>query len=110
MARHRTAAIMPRATAGPWRTGSAATIPRWIVRAIQATPAEAIAGEAAETVVEATNAIRPAQTIDFLIYRNSSFLDSFQSVSRTSLESFEKTGFPFASSRGLTFSLAKHNR
>jgi hypothetical protein len=38
-----------------------------------------------------------------LIYRNCGVLDPFQSASGISLESLEKTVFPFASRRGLKY-------
>jgi hypothetical protein len=41
-----------------------------------------------------------------LIYRNSAFLDSIQSVSAGSLELLEKTVFPFASRRSLKYLMA----
>jgi hypothetical protein len=49
-------------------------LPRWIVRAIPSTPAEAIAEEAA---MEVAAVINSAGLRRVLTYRNSNFLDSF---------------------------------
>jgi hypothetical protein len=50
------------------------------------------------------------KTTRLLIYRNGGSLDSFQSEFRISLESLQKTVFPFASCRPLQYRRAPHHR
>jgi hypothetical protein len=93
--------------------GAAATIPYLIippapgipVRAIpvQVTPVEGIAEEAMAAVAAAINAAPLWTRISVLSRCHAGFLDSFQFGSGISLESLEKTLFPFASCRGLKY-------
>jgi hypothetical protein len=110
------------ATAEASLAGSALTMPHPaippapITPAVRATRAEATlaevtVGEAATAVAGVVGAIssprhsskdRHAAAL-FPKFYSRSFLDSFQSEYRISLESLEKTVFPFASGRGLKY-------
>jgi hypothetical protein len=88
--------------------GAAATIPYLIIPpvpgiSVRAIPVEAIAEEAMAAVAAAINAAPLWTRISALSRCQAGFLDSFQSGSGISLESLEKTLFPFASCRGLKY-------
>ena len=93
------------ATAQAIRSGAPTRIPHPAIRVRQATPAEetveVATGEAVAMVAaEAINnpPLGPAGQADV-----TDILDSFQSGRGTSLESLEKTLFPFASCRSLKY-------
>jgi hypothetical protein len=88
--------------------GAAATIPYLIIPPtpgipVRAIPVEVIAEEAMAAVVAAINAAPLWTRMNVLSRCHAGFLDSFQSGSGISLESLEKTLFPFASCRGLKY-------
>jgi hypothetical protein len=83
--------------------GAQARIPHLAIRPLRTTPGEATAGEAAIAAAVAINdppwraAFQAAQAVV------GGILDSFQSVPGVSLESLEKTVFPFASRGALEY-------
>jgi hypothetical protein len=100
------------AAAGASSTGAVGKMRRPTVAAMRLTLAEAMAGETATLVAataaeEATDSLRRAGKISYLIHRKRDFFrfipGCFPRRPRTNLESIEKSVFPFASRRGLKY-------